>query len=90
MTDMTLSQVALKNGKNGQPSYVIVNNKIYDVSGTFPNGRHMNQHDAGKDLTSAYNNKHGSGSSKITNYPFIGNLISEQCTTISCNFTIEQ
>ena len=90
MTDMTLAQLAQYNGKNGQPSYVVVNKKIYDVSGTFPNGRHMSQHDAGQDLTTDYNNKHGSGSSKITGYPFIGNLITEQCNTISCSFTIEQ
>lgn len=91
MPDMTLSQLAQYNGKNGKPSYVAVKNKIYNVSGTFPNGRHMSQHDAGKDLTTAYNNKHGSGSSKITGYPFIGNLINEtQCTSINCNFKIEQ
>lgn len=88
MTDMTLAQLTQYNGKNGQPSYVAINGKIINVSSVFPSGVHHSSHNAGIDLTETLRNKHGLN--QVSGYPVIGNLITDQCNTITCNFTIEQ
>ena len=43
------------NGKGGKPAYIAYEGKIYDVSRSehWRNGRHMNSHSAGEDLTYA-------------------------------------
>ena len=50
---MDKNDVKLKNGQDGNPGYVIYNGKIYDITGNhlWKNGRHMNRHLAGEDLT---------------------------------------
>lgn len=41
------------NGKDGKPAYVAHEGKVYDISQSklWKNGRHMNRHNAGSDLT---------------------------------------
>lgn len=50
---MTREELARYDGRNGQPAYVAVNNVIYDVSasGMWQDGNHVDQHQAGQDLT---------------------------------------
>ncbi|MDT8420452.1 MAG: cytochrome b5 domain-containing protein [Desulfuromonadales bacterium] len=50
---MTAEELARFNGKDGQPAYVAVNNVLYDVSASamWQNGNHLDQHQAGCDLT---------------------------------------
>lgn len=45
------------NGENGNPAYVAVDSKVYDVtgSGMWKNGIHMGRHTAGRDLTAELN-----------------------------------
>lgn len=52
MPGMTLEQLSVYNGQNGQPSYFAYEGKIYDVSGSpmFKNGKHYS-HYAGTDLS---------------------------------------
>ena len=52
----TFNQEQLKqyNGQDGQPIYIAVGDKVYDVSGSklWRGGMHMKRHPAGQDLTS--------------------------------------
>lgn len=50
---MTREELALYNGKNGQPAYVAVAGSIYDVSSSplWQVGNHADAHQAGCDLT---------------------------------------
>lgn len=51
----TLNEVSKYNGKNGNPSYILVNNTIYDVSNVsgWSGGSHKGV-EAGRDLTQAF------------------------------------
>ena len=49
----TLEELNKYNGKNGQPSYVAVDNIVYDASSVFRNGMH-NGAQAGNDLTKEF------------------------------------
>ena len=55
MPDMQLSleELAQKDGKEGRPVYIAYEGKIYDVSQSslWKTGRHMRRHSSGKDLT---------------------------------------
>ena len=48
-------KLAENNGKEGKPTHVAANGKVYDVteSKMWKNGLHMNRHKAGEDLTEA-------------------------------------
>lgn len=50
---MTTEELAKFDGCNGQPAYVAVSGVIYDVSasGLWQGGNHVDQHQAGRDLT---------------------------------------
>jgi len=50
---MNHSELEQHTGKAGQPAYIAANGKVYDVTGSklWKNGKHMNRHEAGKDLT---------------------------------------
>ncbi len=52
---MEKQEIEKNNGKDGKPAYVVVDGKVYDVSESklWKNGKHMNRHVAGADLTSA-------------------------------------
>jgi predicted heme/steroid binding protein len=51
---ITLQELAENNGKNGKPTYIAHQGKVYDVSNSafWMEGDHMGSHEAGKDLTS--------------------------------------
>ena len=52
---MTRADLASYDGRDGRPAYAAVNGKIYDFTGSklWPAGNHMQQHQAGQDLTEA-------------------------------------
>ena len=73
---LTLEELALYNGKNGQPAYVAVDGIIYDMtnSSLWAQGNH-NGFEAGKDLTEPLNKQSPHGSSKLKNVPVVGELV---------------
>ncbi|MBD3288962.1 hypothetical protein GF337_09180 [candidate division KSB1 bacterium] len=50
------NQLADNNGKEGKPTYVAVDGKIYDLSESkmWRNGKHMNRHQGGEDLSNSF------------------------------------
>ena len=52
---MTREELASYDGRDGRPAYAAVNGKIYDFTGSklWPAGYHMQQHQAGQDLSEA-------------------------------------
>ena len=54
MKTFTEEELAEYNGKDGKPIYIAHKGKVYDVSESrmWKNGRHMNRHNAGADLSS--------------------------------------
>ena len=53
MKEIDLEELEQSDGKDGKPIYVAYQGKVYDVSGSklWKTGRHMNRHQAGRDLT---------------------------------------
>lgn len=53
MEEITSEQLVTLNGKDGEPTYIAFQGKIYDVSKSplWPKGLHMKRHSAGRDLT---------------------------------------
>ncbi len=53
MKEFTPKELASFDGKNGNPTYICVEGKVYDVSGSslWIEGVHMDDHFAGSDLT---------------------------------------
>jgi len=54
MKEFDAEELAGFNGKNGNPTYIAYDGKVYDVSKSklWRNGQHMNRHRSGEDLTS--------------------------------------
>ena len=54
--EINLDSLKESDGKEGRPTYVVHNGKVYDVSASkrWKNGQHMNIHFAGQDLTSHF------------------------------------
>ncbi len=73
---LTLEELALYNGKDGQPAYVAVDGIIYDMtnSGPWSGGGH-NGFEAGNDLTEAIKEKSPHGVVKLDNVPIVGKLV---------------
>jgi predicted heme/steroid binding protein/uncharacterized membrane protein len=67
-----------KTGKEGQPAHVAANGKIYDVTNSrlWKNGRHMNRHEAGTDLTTELAAA-PHGAEVLERFPVIGSLKTE-------------
>ena len=75
MREFTPEELKKYNGKNGMPSYVAYEGKVYDVSGSFlwKNGEHQALHSAGEDLTLAL--KHAPhGKEFLERFPLVGYL----------------
>ena len=53
LKEFTLESLKEFDGKEGRPAYVVYQDKVYDVteSKRWKNGKHMNRHEAGGDLT---------------------------------------
>ncbi|MEW6667787.1 MAG: DUF2231 domain-containing protein [Thermodesulfobacteriota bacterium] len=56
MKEIDLEELEQSNGKDGNPVYVAYQGKVYDVSRSklWKTGRHMNRHQAGRDLTTDF------------------------------------
>jgi predicted heme/steroid binding protein len=67
----TLTELAKYNGKNGQPSYIAVNGKIYDVSSLFVDGTHRGC-TAGQDVTANFSDIHSQAI--LSQFSIIGTL----------------
>lgn len=63
------------NGKDGRPSYIAYEGKVYDVTESFlwKGGRHQVFHDAGEDLTDALKDA-PHGPEFIYRFPVVGIL----------------
>ncbi|MCE5188935.1 MAG: hypothetical protein LLF75_07110 [Eubacteriales bacterium] len=74
--ELTLSELAQFNGKDGNPAYVAVDGVIYDVTNLpkWKNGEH-NGYSAGQDLTDIIKNKSPHGVAKLKDVPVVGKLI---------------
>jgi predicted heme/steroid binding protein len=55
--NFTTAELAIYNGKSGQPSYVAVDGTVYDMSSIFINGVHKGYY-AGQDLSQAFAQYH--------------------------------
>jgi len=67
----TLAELAKYDGQNGNPAYLAVDGKIYDLTSVFQNGKHYS-HYAGKELTNAFYSYHVKGA--LAKYPIVGEL----------------
>jgi predicted heme/steroid binding protein/uncharacterized membrane protein len=76
MKDLTPEELALLNGKEGNPACVAVQGKVYDVSASrlWPKGRHMNRHASGNDLTAEISSA-PHGTEVLERYPQVGVLV---------------
>ena len=74
----TKAELYRYNGKNGAPSYVAFEGKVYDVTNSFhwQNGRHQVYHDAGTDLTSSMNSA-PHGGDVFKNFPVVGVFVED-------------
>ncbi len=56
MKEFTLKELVSFDGKNGKATYICVEGKVYDLSGSslWVEGAHMDSHFAGNDLTSEF------------------------------------
>jgi predicted heme/steroid binding protein len=72
--EFTLQELANYDGQNGNKTYVAVQGKVYDVSGSslWKGGSHKG-HTAGKDLTSEIN-RSPHGIKILKGYPVVGTL----------------
>ncbi|MDO9108498.1 MAG: cytochrome b5 domain-containing protein [Coriobacteriia bacterium] len=75
MKDMTLEELAVFNGREGQPAYVAYRGVVYDVteSAMWGEGDHEGMHDAGADLTEAHED--APHDVHVTDFPEVGRLI---------------
>ena len=76
--DMTLSELANFNGKEGAPAYIGYKGKIYDLSASkkWKNGEHMRKVKAGEDLTEMISQA-PHGEEKVFAMPEVGKLLSD-------------
>jgi predicted heme/steroid binding protein len=75
----TRVELSRYNGRNGAPSYVAFEGKVYDVTNSFhwQNGRHQVYHDAGTDLTD--NMSEAPHDADVFNkFPVVGVLVEEK------------
>jgi len=65
----TKEKLAQYDGENGNPAYVAVNGKVYDLTSVFKNGTHYS-HYAGQELTNAFLSYHAERA--LSKYPVVG------------------
>lgn len=73
--ELTLEELAVYNGKDGNPAYIAVDGVIYDVSNSsrWKDGEH-NGYSAGQDLTDEIKNKSPHGVSTLSRMPVVGRI----------------
>ena len=74
---MTLEELSVYNGKDGQPAYIAVDGVVYDVSNVsqWRDGEH-NGFIAGGDLTEEIKTLSPHGTSKLSGLPVVAELVS--------------
>ncbi len=72
----TTAKLAKYNGKDGNPAYIAVDGKVYDVTNVpeWKGGVHQNRFEAGKDLTEEITKLSPHGKSKLELVPIVGTL----------------
>jgi predicted heme/steroid binding protein/uncharacterized membrane protein len=75
---LTLKELREFDGRDGKPTYVGYEGKVYDVSGStwWTGGSHLNRHAAGGDLTPEIANA-PHGEAILTRFPVVGELKEE-------------
>ena len=75
MKEFTGEELARNNGRDGQPSYVAYQGKVYDVSDSpmWSDGDHEAMHSAGEDLTDAH--AEAPHDVHVTDFPEVGTLV---------------
>src|SRR4030042_2329577 len=78
MKEFTSEELLSSNGKDGHPTYIAFQGKVYDVSKSrlWPKGLHMNRHASGKEL-SADISAAPHGTEVLERYPQVGTLNKE-------------
>lgn len=78
MKGMTRQELARYNGKNGQPTYIAYQGKVYDISNSkkWKEGRHMLKHEAGQDLTASLGIA-PHGDDVFAAFPIVAHLVTE-------------
>lgn len=73
---LSIEELQQFDGKEGQPTYVAVHGKIYDLSGSrlWKGGTHARKHLAGADLTDALK-KAPHGIEKLQGFPVVGEVV---------------
>jgi predicted heme/steroid binding protein/uncharacterized membrane protein len=79
MTTFTLDQLKEYDGKDGRPIYVVIDGHVYDISASalWEDGRHMEMHDAGADLTADIA-KSPHGPSVLEFFECVGELVESE------------
>jgi predicted heme/steroid binding protein len=74
MKEFTTDELKQYNGRDGQPSYVAYDGKVYDVSESamWVDGDHEAMHSAGEDLTGAHDE--APHDVYVTDFPEVGRL----------------
>jgi predicted heme/steroid binding protein len=72
----TRDELKKYDGQNGNPAYIAVDGKVYDVTSVEPwkGGKH-NGYGAGKDLTEEIKTKSPHGVAKLNGIPVVGTLV---------------
>ncbi len=75
---LTIEELAMYDGTNGNPAYVAVDGMIYDVSDSdfWKEGAH-NGFQAGRDLTDAIKNESPHGVKNLERIPKVGRIVTE-------------
>ena len=78
MKEFTSDELLRFNGKDGNPTYIAFQGKVYDVSKSrlWPKGLHMNRHSSGKDLSTDFSAA-PHGTEVFERYPQVGTLKKE-------------
>ncbi|MGD0056553.1 MAG: cytochrome b5 domain-containing protein [Methanomassiliicoccales archaeon] len=78
MRTFTKKELAEFNGRNGKPTYVAVNGKVYDVtkSEQWEDGEHQYMHNAGQDQSDAISDA-PHDPDVLERYPVVGALTNE-------------
>jgi predicted heme/steroid binding protein/uncharacterized membrane protein len=78
MEELSVEELAQKDGKDGRPVYIAYQGKIYDVSRSnlWKTGSHMKRHPSGKDLTTDIGGA-PHGPEVLDRYPQVGIIMRE-------------